>query len=135
MFDDLTDKERSYDYDMAMKTLQTLVALGYQISAEELADSSQVRYLELSQERYRQPNGYMPRPLDLGAVGLPSNLGDLVEKLAENTHNIWASGRIQEGWTYGKATVSCVCVCACACVCACICLHSIWPPGKLLSHH
>ena len=115
---------------MAMKTLQTLVALGYQISAEEL-DSSHIQYLELPQERYRQSNGYTPRPLDLGAVTLPSNLGDLVEKLAENAHNIWASGRIQEGWTYGKATVSSVCVCVCL-HSMCICLHSNVASWKII---
>lgn len=28
-------------------------------------------------------------------------LEELVEQLAENTHNIWAKERIQQGWTYG----------------------------------
>lgn len=103
-FEELTDKERSYDYDMALKTLMTLVALGYQISTEEL-DTSHVRYLELPLEKYLQCNGYLPRPLNLDAVDVPGYLGDLVEKLAENAHSIWASGRIKEGWTYGKANV------------------------------
>ena len=30
----------------------------------------------------------------------------LVERLAENAHNVWAAGRIKEGWTFGKASVS-----------------------------
>jgi hypothetical protein len=100
----LTQAEKSYDYDMALKTLMTLVALGYQISTDEL-DLSRVQYLELSVEKYLQPNGYIPQPLNLDAVDVPEYLGDLVEKLSENAHNIWASGRIKEGWTYGKANV------------------------------
>jgi hypothetical protein len=26
---------------------------------------------------------------------------ELVDQLAENTHNLWAKERIQQGWTYG----------------------------------
>ena len=26
----------------------------------------------------------------------------LTEKLAENTHDVWAKGRIEQGWKYGK---------------------------------
>ena len=26
---------------------------------------------------------------------------DLVETMAENTHNVWAKERIKQGWTYG----------------------------------
>lgn len=29
----------------------------------------------------------------------------LVELLAENTHNVWARERIQQGWTYGLSEV------------------------------
>lgn len=28
-------------------------------------------------------------------------LEDLVDMLAENTHNVWAKDRIKNGWTYG----------------------------------
>ena len=45
---------------------------------------------------------YEPKPLDTSEVELPLELVLLMEELAENTHDIWAKGRIKEGWTYGK---------------------------------
>lgn len=48
-----------------------------------------------------QANGYKPAPLDLSAVTLTPKLEELVDQLAENTHNLWAKERIQQGWTYG----------------------------------
>lgn len=32
---------------------------------------------------------------------LSSKMEELVDKLAENTHNVWARERISQGWTYG----------------------------------
>ena len=103
-FEALSDTESAYDYDMALKTLQTLVALGYQISTDE-KDYSLAKFMELPPEKYQLSNGYIPRPLDLEVVAVPSSLDNLVDKLAENAHNIWALSRINQGWTYGKANV------------------------------
>lgn len=44
---------------------------------------------------------YDPRPLDTSSVVLPDSLRPLVEALAENVHETWARGRMDEGWTYG----------------------------------
>lgn len=44
---------------------------------------------------------YSPAPLDLSDVTLPESLTALTEAIAENTHEVWAAGRIREGWTYG----------------------------------
>lgn len=46
---------------------------------------------------------YQPKPLDTSSVQLPTSLADLLEKLAENTHEVWAAQRIKDGWTYGPA--------------------------------
>ena len=40
-------------------------------------------------------------PIDLNNVMIPSDLATLIEKLAENVHELWALKRISEGWTYG----------------------------------
>lgn len=48
-----------------------------------------------------QSNGYKPAPLDLAAITLNVKMEELVDQLAENTHNLWAKERIQQGWTYG----------------------------------
>ena len=44
---------------------------------------------------------YVPAPLDLSEVELPSSLRELTEAIAENTHECWSKGRLDEGWTYG----------------------------------
>ena len=44
---------------------------------------------------------YKPEPIDTTDVKLSDELLALTEKLAENTHEVWAVGRIAQGWTYG----------------------------------
>ena len=51
--------------------------------------------------RFLQSNGYKPTPLDLTGIHLDDKMNELVELLAENTHNVWAKDRIKNGWTYG----------------------------------
>ena len=46
---------------------------------------------------------YTPKPVDTTAVELPSDLLELTEQIAENVHEIWAQGRMAEGWTYGAS--------------------------------
>lgn len=46
-------------------------------------------------------NGYKPTPLDLSDIKLTPGQEMLVDKLAENAHNVWAKDRIKQGWTYG----------------------------------
>lgn len=45
---------------------------------------------------------YKPQPIDTSKVLLSEELLALTEKLAENTHEVWSKGRIEEGWTYGE---------------------------------
>ena len=44
---------------------------------------------------------YRPQPVDTGDVVLPESLAPLIEALAENVHDTWAKGRMDDGWTYG----------------------------------
>ena len=44
---------------------------------------------------------YTPAPLDTSDVELPAELYALSEKIAENVHEVWAAGRMAEGWVYG----------------------------------
>ena len=39
--------------------------------------------------------------MDLSQIHLTDKMKELVELLAENTHNVWAKERIKQGWTYG----------------------------------
>jgi len=45
---------------------------------------------------------YTPKPLDTKNVNLPEDLMQLTEEIAEQVHDVWAQGRIAEGWTYGE---------------------------------
>lgn len=44
---------------------------------------------------------YRPRPLDTKGVALPTEIIELTEQLARNTHENWSSQRLAEGWRYG----------------------------------
>jgi len=45
---------------------------------------------------------YVPAPIDTHDVELPEELLSLTERIAEHVHDVWAEGRISEGWRYGK---------------------------------
>ena len=44
---------------------------------------------------------YRPEPIDTSKVMIPEELNSLIEMIAENVHDVWARGRIAEGWAYG----------------------------------
>ena len=44
---------------------------------------------------------YIPQPIDTSEVELSPEILELTELLAKNTHDVWAAGRISQGWTYG----------------------------------
>ncbi len=45
---------------------------------------------------------YNPKPVDTSDITLPEELLALTEKIAENVHDVWAAGRIAEGWVFGE---------------------------------
>jgi serine/threonine protein kinase len=45
--------------------------------------------------------GYDPKPIDVSMVDVPPELNKLIEELSENTHDIWAVQRYQDGWKLG----------------------------------
>jgi hypothetical protein len=44
---------------------------------------------------------YHPEPIPTAAVRLSSEILELTERLAKNTHDVWARQRFAEGWTVG----------------------------------
>ncbi len=44
---------------------------------------------------------YIPKPYDVSGVELSEELLRLSERIAENVHEVWAAGRLAEGWTLG----------------------------------
>ena len=49
----------------------------------------------------KEKPAYRPRPLKLDGVDIAPELLTLSESIAENAHEVWAAGRMKEGWTYG----------------------------------
>ena len=45
---------------------------------------------------------YTPSPLNTENITLPDNLTELTEAMARNVHEVWALGRVIEGWNYGE---------------------------------
>jgi hypothetical protein len=45
---------------------------------------------------------YQPEPIDTSAVVLSPDIVQLMERLARNTHDVWAQERIKQGWRYGN---------------------------------
>jgi hypothetical protein len=44
---------------------------------------------------------YQPKPLDTSHISISHELAALIDKLARNTHEVWAQKRMQDGWSYG----------------------------------
>lgn len=44
---------------------------------------------------------YTPKPINTDDVKLSEDLMNLTEEIAANVHDVWAAGRIKEGWVYG----------------------------------
>ena len=47
-------------------------------------------------------NIYMPHPIDTKEVVLPNEFEAFAENIANNVHEVWAAGRMKDGWTYGE---------------------------------
>lgn len=47
-------------------------------------------------------NNYIPQPIDTKDVKLPDELILLAEEIAKNVHEVWAEGRMKDGWRYGE---------------------------------
>jgi hypothetical protein len=80
-YEELTAVEKAYDLEMALETLKVLYALGYRITNNDI-DQSNSKFMLLDPAKYRQANGYTPKPLDLSAVELPSQVSTLSHLVA-----------------------------------------------------
>ncbi|KAG7222685.1 hypothetical protein INR49_026294, partial [Caranx melampygus] len=99
-FTKLPETERNYNLQMSSETLKTLLALGCHVAQVNIHAEDDLKKIKLPKD-YMMSNGYKPAPLDLTDVKLNAGQEVLVDKLAENAHNVWAKDRIKQGWTYG----------------------------------
>ncbi|KAM9587622.1 ryanodine receptor 1 isoform 3-T3 [Morphnus guianensis] len=98
-FHSLPEPERSYNLQMSGETLKTLLALGCHVGMADEKAEENLKKIKLP-KTYMMSNGYKPAPLDLAHVKLTPAQLTLVDRLAENGHNVWARDRVQQGWTY-----------------------------------
>ncbi|TRY83564.1 hypothetical protein DNTS_016272, partial [Danionella cerebrum] len=96
----LPETERNYNLQMSTETLKTLLALGCHVVQLKVNAEDELKKLRLP-KNFMMSNGYKPSPLDLSDVKLNTAQELLVDKLAENAHNVWSKERIKQGWTYG----------------------------------
>ncbi|MBN3304979.1 RYR3 protein, partial [Amia calva] len=99
-FSKLPETEKNYNLQMSTETLKTLLALGCHVVQVNVNAEEDLKKMKLP-KNYMMSNGYKPAPLDLSEVKLIPAQEVLVDKLAENAHNVWAKDRIKQGWTYG----------------------------------
>lgn len=45
---------------------------------------------------------YKPEPVDTSNIAVSEEILLLREKIAKNVHDVWAVGRMREGWVYGE---------------------------------
>ncbi|KAI9548377.1 Ryanodine receptor 1 [Dissostichus eleginoides] len=98
-FQSLPEPEKNYNLAMSGETLKTLLALGCHVGMGDEKAEENLKRNKLP-KTYMQSSGYKPAPLDLTYVKLTPNQNTLVERLAENGHNVWARDRVRQGWTY-----------------------------------
>uniref|UniRef100_A0A8V0Y5U8 Ryanodine receptor 1 n=1 Tax=Gallus gallus TaxID=9031 RepID=A0A8V0Y5U8_CHICK len=98
-FHSLPEPERNYNLQMSGETLKTLLALGCHVGMADEKAEENLKKIKLPKS-YMMCNGYKPAPLDLAHVRLTPAQLTLVDRLAENAHNVWARDRVQQGWTY-----------------------------------
>ncbi|XP_035465429.1 ryanodine receptor 3 isoform X3 [Scophthalmus maximus] len=99
-FSKLPETEKNYNLQMSTETLKTLLALGCRVVQVNPNAEDSLKKIKLP-KNYMMSNGYKPTPLDLSDIKLTPGQELLVDKLAENAHNVWAKDRIKQGWTYG----------------------------------
>lgn len=44
--------------------------------------------------------GYVPKPLDVSAIEIPNEILKEIEEISKNTHEVWAQGKIDNGWSW-----------------------------------
>ena len=84
-------------FDPAIGVIPLTVSVDH--FADAWADSD--NYMVTIKRKNMEKKTYTPHPVDLGDIELTPQLEQLREAIAENAHEVWAAGRIREGWTYG----------------------------------
>lgn len=97
-YEELTEQDKQYDRDTSIETLKVITALGYILEPPSTAEEISIEFGEPALE----PGGtYEPKPIPTESAKVPGYLRSVIELLAENTHEVWAKMRMEQGWKYG----------------------------------
>ena len=81
-------------FDPTMQDTSVIVSLSSFMNAWMESHNYMVRVLQSIED-------YEPCPINLDEVTLTDELLELREAIAENAHDVWATARKKEGWTFG----------------------------------
>ena len=96
-YDQLTEETKQYDRNTAYESLKAIVTFGFKLKRVRGNNTGDHQFGTAA------PPGetYTPRPVDTGHIELSSTVSQLAELLAANTHDVWAKGRMDQGWKFG----------------------------------
>ena len=101
-FSEMFEEQKKYDLDLGQETIKTLKALGYDMKAPSKG-GFRAKKKPLDPETYQLKNGYLPSLYNLDALEELPALHDMIERLAENAHNLWARSKVSNGFCYGSS--------------------------------
>lgn len=81
-------------FDPTLEDTDAKVSLSAFLDAWKESHNYMVRVLQSIED-------YEPRPINLDDISLTDDLLELREAIAENAHDVWATARKKEGWTFG----------------------------------
>ncbi|MBR2289954.1 MAG: Abi family protein [Clostridia bacterium] len=102
----LLDRENFYNMFIRVENLLIYVrnqidSLSYQTLLKMMGFPEDYKSLYYFEKGEKKMGNYEPKPVDTKDVVLSDEIMELAERLAKNTHDIWAVGRLNEGWKYG----------------------------------
>ncbi|KAI6654232.1 Ryanodine receptor 3 [Oopsacas minuta] len=96
----MTEAQKRFDIELAEKTIKTLRALGYDLRPPS-KEGFKAKKKPLDPNKYKLSNGYLPALYNLDALKELPALNDMIDRLAENAHHIWAKSKVSDGYSYG----------------------------------
>lgn len=81
-------------FDPTLQDTDVKVSLSLFLDAWKESHNYMVRVLQSIED-------YEPQPINLDDIMLTDDLLELREAIAENAHDVWATARKKEGWTFG----------------------------------
>ena len=81
-------------FDPTLEDTDVKVSLSSFLDAWKESHNYMVRVLQSIED-------YEPQPINLDDISLTDDLLELREAIAENAHDVWATARKKEGWTFG----------------------------------